>query len=597
MMKILFRNAFMKGRTSNCLGNFLYHLGMVPILFASLLSASVYAATLTASVDRNQISLEDVFTLVLRFDKQVDATPDFTELQRDFDVINTQYSSQVQIVNGNYQSFMEWRVALSPKRTGTLNIPALTIQGATSAPIDIHVESRKTSASQSSNDVSVEMEVNVDSAYVQQQIILTSRLFTTVGLSSLDIQPLQIPNAVVVQLDEKQYQTNIDNRPAAVVETKYAIFPQQSGELVIPSILYQVSVGRRGDMWNQLYGGGGNNQMRLRTEEIRVPINPAPASAPPQQWLPADRVEISEHWSSSPDQLTVGEPVTRTITIKAYGATAAQIPPLNIAPINGATFYADKAQSQEEKTPDGVVTTRIETIAIVPTASGTLRLPAIEVPWWSNSDNELQVARLPDMQLSISSGAMRPDALQPPSIPTEAEITSQPVVETAQPLEKIIYRIPLWSYVTHIALLLIALFFAGKWWTLKRRVDVAASGIREHVRQQHRSENDAWTQLKKASSQPSAAFFKESLLQWASHQWQTPTKSIDVLKANIKRDNVGEPLTQQIIDQLSQLDKAIYGQATEHVNFDEIIKLLTHIKTRKFKQRQSNSLRAIYPTD
>lgn len=205
-----------------------------------LTGLQVFAGNLTASVDRDTLGLEETFTLVLRYDEQINATPDYELLQKDFEILNTQSGTQMSIINGNMEASTEWKIALAPRRIGKLLIPSFNINGAVSDAIEMTVEGKSRKPKDGQNDVSVEIETSTDTAYVQQQIIVTLRLYTTVGLSGVDLQPLQVKDALIVQLDEKQYQTRINNRPGAVVETRYAIFPQQSGELIIPSLLYQV---------------------------------------------------------------------------------------------------------------------------------------------------------------------------------------------------------------------------------------------------------------------------------------------------------------------------------------------------------------------
>src|SRR5690606_32761596 len=213
---------------------------------------NVFAGNLTASVDRDTLGLEETFTLVMRYEQQINTAPDYELLQKDFEILNTQSGTQMSIINGSMEASTEWKIALAPRRIGKLLIPSFNIDGAVSDAIEITVEGKSRKPKDSQSDVTVEIESSVDTAYVQQQIIVTLRLYTTVGLSGVDLQPLQVKDALVVQLDEKQYQTKINNRPGAVVETRYAIFPQQSGELIIPSMLYQVSVnsGNR-DIWDR----------------------------------------------------------------------------------------------------------------------------------------------------------------------------------------------------------------------------------------------------------------------------------------------------------------------------------------------------------
>jgi hypothetical protein len=259
--------------------NFQKYLSRCVGFLLMITGLNVYAGNLTASVDRDELGLEETFTLVLRYDEQINTTPDYELLRKDFDILNTQSGTQMSIINGSMEASTEWKIALAPKRIGKLLIPSFTIDGAISDAIEITVEGKSKSPKNTDNNVTVEVETSKDTSYVQEQIIVTLRLYTTVGLNGVELQPLQVKDALVVNIDEKQYQTKINGRPGAVVETRYAVFPQQSGELIIPSMLYQVSVssGQR-DLWDRFYGNSQNNILRLRTDEQRINVLPAPAS-------------------------------------------------------------------------------------------------------------------------------------------------------------------------------------------------------------------------------------------------------------------------------------------------------------------------------
>ena len=55
-----------------------------------------------------------------------------------------------------------------------------------------------------------------------------------------------------------------------------------------------------------------------------LPIPAPPASHPDAMWLPARDVQLSEDWSRSPDEMEVGEPVTRNVSLSALGQIETQ---------------------------------------------------------------------------------------------------------------------------------------------------------------------------------------------------------------------------------------------------------------------------------
>jgi hypothetical protein len=556
---------------------------------------NVFAGNLTASVDRDTLGLEETFTLVLRYDEQINTTPDYELLQKDFDILNTQSGTQMSIINGNMEASTEWKIALAPKRIGKLLIPSFNIDGAVSDAIEITVEGRSRKPKDGQNDVSLEIETNADTVYVQQQIIVTLRLYTTVGLSGVDAQPLQVKDALVVQLDEKQYQTKINNRPGAVVETRYAIFPQQSGELVIPSTLYQVSVntGTR-DIWDRFYGNNQNNLLRLRTEEQKINVLPAPATASGSPWIPANKVELIEHWSASTDSLKVGEPITRTITIKAEGLTAGQISPLEIGTLDGITFYKDQAQNDDQKSAHGVVGSRIETIAIVPTKEGVFTLPQTEVRWWNTHSQMMETAYLNAVTLKVGSGAMAAQNMSPAADPTatQDDTTRVPVntdTSDIQPQIQVVNKTPAWLYVTNLVSFIVALYFAMKFWQYKRVHEVSQGYRQQRIDNQRETENEAWSQVKRRLAEKSLTGLRRALIEWAQIYWKSPR--ITSLQAIADQANMPD-----LNDELQKLDEAIFGSRNAVPDLEKLLQLLASLRRDKLKYSGNNpALKPLYP--
>lgn len=551
---------------------------------------NVYAGNLTASVDRDVLGLEETFTLVLRYDEQINTTPDYELLRKDFDILNTQSGTQMSIINGNMEASTEWKIALAPKRIGKLLIPSFTIDGAISDAIEITIEGKSKSPKNTDNNVTVEVETSKDISYVQEQIIVTLRLYTTVGLSGVDLQPLQVKDALVVNIDEKQYQTKINGRPGAVVETRYAVFPQQSGELIIPSMLYQVSVnsGQR-DLWDRFYGNSQNNILRLRTDEQRINVLPAPASVNAGEWLPALNVSLSEHWSTSLDSLKIGEPITRSITIKADGLTAGQINPLQLAPIDGLTFYNDQAQTDDQKSANGVEGSRIETIAIVPTKAGHFTLPEIKLNWWDTKTNSIRTATLPAVSLTVGLGDMSQLTAPTNEIeePTSVDINTD--LSTIEPQQTVVQeKVPLWLYITNALALVGAAFFALRFWQAKREISAIYATERDELNELNQKENEAWNNFKRTLADKELTGLRKALISWAQVYWKNA--SITSLQAIAAQTH--DPA---LADELRKLDEAMFSAHSTAPDTEALLQLLANLRRNKQKKAADNQkLRPLY---
>jgi len=551
---------------------------------------NVYAGNLTASVDRDELGLEETFTLVLRYDEQINTTPDYELLRKDFDILNTQSGTQMSIINGSMEASTEWKIALAPKRIGKLLIPSFTIDGAISDAIEITVEGKSKSPKNTDNNVTVEVETSKDTSYVQEQIIVTLRLYTTVGLNGIELQPLQVKDALVVNIDEKQYQTKINGRPGAAVETRYAVFPQKSGELIIPSMLYQVSVssGQR-DLWDRFYGNSQNNILRLRTDEQRINVLPAPASVTAGDWLPALNVSLSEHWSTSLDSLKVGEPITRSITVKADGLTAGQINPLQLAPIDGLTFYNDQAQTDDQKSANGVEGSRIETIAIVPTKAGHFTLPEIKLNWWDTKSNSIRTATLPAVSLTVGLGDMTQLAAPANEIeePTSVDINTD--LSTIEPQQTVVQeKTPLWLYISNALALVVALFFALRFWQTKRELVALYTTERAELNELNQNENEAWNNFKRTLADKELTALRKALINWAQVYWNN--ESITSLQTIATQAH--EPA---LTEELRKLDEAMFSAHSRAPDTEVLLQLLANLRKTKHKKTADNKkLRPLY---
>ena len=114
------------------------------LLFCLTLSTLAQAGTLTSIVNRNQLSLNETFTLQVSYDQPTESDKlDIGGLFENFEVLSVrpQTSSSVSVVNGQRSQTATtiWVISLAPKRRGTLEIPAFEIDNDRSLPITVSV--------------------------------------------------------------------------------------------------------------------------------------------------------------------------------------------------------------------------------------------------------------------------------------------------------------------------------------------------------------------------------------------------------------------------------------------------------------------------
>lgn len=409
------------------------------MLLLMLFSASVSAAQIDVSVDRSPIAVTDSFQLTFTTTDSPDDDPDFAPLKQDFDIINQQKSSQLSWVNGSTNKTIQWTLSVMAKRSGDLQIPAISFGNDMSQPLSITViETTPLSAISDDNELFLEVEANPTNAYVQAQVLYTVRLYQRINLAQATLSDPKLDNAVVEKLGEdSQYNTKVKGVTYLVTERHYAIFPQQSGAMTIAPLVLTADVitDDPRSRFNSFFSNQSTLTKRIFSKEIKLNVQATPAGFNGDHWLPAEQLALNETWSNDALQVKVGEPITRTLTIVAKGATSSQLPDISMQQAKpDLKIYPDQAVSNDQKNTDGIVAVREQKIAFIPSAAGNFTLPAINIPWFNTQTQEMEQAQLPAVTLFAIASELGNTAVN--SMPTVqaiqspqqlSEITSTPI--------------------------------------------------------------------------------------------------------------------------------------------------------------------------
>ena len=374
---------------------------MALLLLTCIGISPAWAADMVASVDRTEVGRNDAVTLQIHYSDMAGfGSPDWSVLDKDWDIVDQNQSQQMQFVNGRNNSSTDWTLMLIPKRTGSLQIPVIEYRGNKTQPITIQVSDQATTAPSSTDNFYFEVEVSGGIHYVQEQILYIERLYYTVNHDDANLSELTVADARLVQLtDPKQYITVVGGKRVGVYERRFAIFPEQAGDLVIPGQRFSARITNRYDRFR------GQSETVV-SKPIRLDIKPIPAEYPTAPWIPASDFSISEHFSTDFTRWQAGEPVTRTITIRAKGLSTGQIPPIPLPEVPQLRYYPDQTKDDSSTSEDGLETTVTQSVALVPTQAGDLQLPEIRVPWWNTLTNQVEYATLPARTVSVRAGAI-----------------------------------------------------------------------------------------------------------------------------------------------------------------------------------------------
>ena len=379
------------------------------LLLSILAPQNVLAADIKVSVDRNPVSLDESFKILFTANESPDGNPDFSPLEQDFSILGQSTGSSSSWINGKSSKMVQWTLNVMAKQAGNRLIPPIKFGHDVSHPLPIVVtENSPDTAVDADQDLFLEVEATPPNPIIQSQVFYTLRLYTRIEISQAQLQEPELADAVIERLGEdSNYNRQVNGVNYSVTERKYAIFPQKSGRLTIKPLVLTAEVltsGRPG--FNSFFNSQMTKTKRVESKAITLDVKPAPAAFTGKHWLPAQQLVLKQEWSGDTRQMKVGEPLTRTLTLAAKGATVGQLPELNTTDSSDRLkVYPDQPVLQEQKKADGLQAFREEKIALIPSQTGSYTLPAIEIPWFNTESQKMELAKIPETTLTAVAAA------------------------------------------------------------------------------------------------------------------------------------------------------------------------------------------------
>ncbi|MBK1722007.1 hypothetical protein CKO23_07045 [Thiocystis violacea] len=544
-----------------------------------------WAAELRVQVDRKQLGPDDVLGVQVVAEGDSKGDPDFTPLTKDFDILSQGQSQVTSIVNGKISQSRQWNLQLAPKRQGRLSIPALSVGRDRSEPVAVEVVARpQTSDTAGAKPLFLKAQVNTEQPYVQQVMDYRVKIYFSQEPQRAVLSEPQADGATIQQVgDDRGYDESVDGQLYRVIERRYQIIPQRSGELEIQSprleaMLPDTSRGARRDPFADLdeaFGGtlfqsfpqipGVTHPGRRvveRAQNLQIQVRPQPAGSG-SPWLPATSVQVADEWAPSPPVFRVGEPVTRTLTLTALGTTTAQLPNLDLGTLDGAQVYPDQPRAEDLSNSPEPAAVKTFKVALVPTRAGVLKLPEIRLSWWDTTADAARVVVVPERTVQVApapAGSQQPASVAPPEpMPTQA--AAAPSASAAAPIPQpqpepgaTWWGLGFWPWLT--------LLLGGGWlmtlvWWLRDRRRRAAQPTPVRVEpefggRERESLKAAVRAIGRACSQGDPRAARSALLAWARLRWpQDPPHGLEGIAVRLDEGQMGALLR--------SIDRAIYA--------------------------------------
>ena len=563
-------------------------------LLISLLATTSKAQEITLTLDRSELARGETLTLTIRvYDQRQGMQLDLTPLTENFDVLGTRTSSQVRSINGNTDIWTDYIITLFPLTEGSLSIPSLTISGQQTDELEVTVTNQGARSNQETDELFLEIEVNKDSLYVQEQLLFSIRLFYTInGIRNPVFTEIDIPDTVTQLIGSpNQYEKIIDGQRYGVYEKRYVIFPQKSGSLDIPDILFrgEVTDGSSSFVFRNLNTRRITAFIEGRTIDV---VERPPSAEMLPTWLPVTDLVMEESFSRPLSDLKVGDSFVRTIKMTANGVDGAVLPPFSPSNIQGFNTYPDPAKIERRFVNGSIVGERIESSTLVVLEDGNLSIPAIKIDWWNVDSDRLDSTIIQETMLRILPlQGIAPSELAVPStesiedlLAAPPEISQEMVDEQATGqylnIEEILVR---YSIIIGFLLIFVTLL---RNLIIKNRSHIFAgyAGLRKEFRltqSPERNERNAYRALMRAFRHSDTQEIKATLIQWANH-------IVGTIEINTIEDLYRQKEYPEIYGPLQNFQSELFSEKPNSKNL-ELSNLLAAVRKIRKVNKKNNA--------
>ena len=342
-------------------------------------------------------------------------------------------STQYQNYNGVVTNSITFTYILMAEKEGTYKIPGATIvadgNNYTSNSVEIKVlppdqsssnagSGRASSSRNQANSGKITDKelfmlatVNKTSAYEQEAILLTYKIYTQVNLTGLNgdvpdlkgfhTQEVELPNQKTFTLEHyngRNYNTT--------VWRQFVLFPQQTGKIEIPSVTFEGTVSQRvasADPFDAFFNGGNyiNITKNLVTPKLAIDVKALPAGKPSNFSGGVGEFTLSS--SISTQELKTNDAVTIKLVISGTGNMKLINTP-EVGFPQDFEIYDPKVENKFNLTRNGLAGNKVIEYLAIPRHAGTYTIPPIEFSYFDLKSQNYKTLKTDAYTLNVAKG-------------------------------------------------------------------------------------------------------------------------------------------------------------------------------------------------
>ena len=397
---------------------------LLGLVFAA---APAFAASFTASLDREMISLGETATLSLAFE---DVSPDSVPSPPAISNLQINYvgpSSQHSIINGQVSSSVRYVFSVTPRQAGDYKIPAITAnvggQRMSSQPLSLKVLKPNAPSPEAINSgaqpVFLKLTLPKKDVYIGEVITAELQFYFRQGVQLADQPHLTATPTEGFTLGKiaagQQRQVQVGNAiytllPATVVLKAIKTGPVTVGPITAAVIVQSPSQNRRrGSFFEQFgfedpFNAGERKQLSIATETLTAQSLPLPDNAPTDFDGAVGNYTMTA--TAGPTNVVAGDPITVRVQITGRGSLDALNLPAQAAWKN---FKSYPPTSKIETTDQfGLQGTKTFEQVITPESPDIKELPAFTFSFFDPDAKQYRSLTQPAVALTVRPGGLAP---------------------------------------------------------------------------------------------------------------------------------------------------------------------------------------------
>ena len=264
----------------------------------------------------------------------------------------------------------------------------------------------------SGSDLFIKVSANKKRVHEQEPILLTYKVYTLVGLTSLRGDMPDLKSFYTQEVDLPQQKSfsieTFNGRPYKTTTwSQYVMFPQMTGKLEIPSITFEgivVQQNRNIDPFEAFFNGGSGYievKKKIQAPGIEIQVDPLP-QRPANFSGGVGKFNISAQFDKT--EIKANDPVSMRLIVSGTGNLKLIKQPLVNFP-KDFDKYEPKVTDKTKLTSNGIEGSMIYDILVVPRHQGKYEIPPVEFTYFDTSENAYKTIKSESFTLDVAKGS------------------------------------------------------------------------------------------------------------------------------------------------------------------------------------------------